>query len=161
MMFARPTTMLWRPTSWSLRLSPLSGVTRRSFTTAGAPPPQLKGWRKYAAQFKDKPATFLILHEVTAIAPIGVFYYGIQWTGIAIPFPESLLEESNAKIQRVIKYYGWDIQPDSRVFVNLVASYAIVKMLMPVRIAASVAMTPAFARVIDRVSAPIQFWKKG
>ncbi|KAI9173109.1 hypothetical protein H9P43_007240 [Blastocladiella emersonii ATCC 22665] len=156
------------------RWTSTSGTTT---TTAAATP---KGWRKYAGQFKDKPGShdgyddghsashprrlihprrpsaFLILHEATAVLPIGLFYYAIDWSGVQIPFPESILEESNARIQRVVKYYNWDVQPDSRVMLHLVAAYALVKVLLPVRIAASVWMTPGLARVIDRTVQPVR-----
>ncbi|KAJ3359193.1 hypothetical protein GGF32_009565 [Allomyces javanicus] len=105
--------------------------------TRSSTPPQLTGWRKYAAEF-------------TAVVPLPIVYYGLTWAGLSVPVPESLLEESNAKIRRVIKYYGWNIEPDSQAMVNMVAAYAIVKTLMPLRLAASVTMTPGLARIMDR-----------
>jgi hypothetical protein len=40
----------------------------------------------------------------------------------------------------------WDVGKGARVIVDLATSYAIVKVLMPVRLAASLALTPWFAR---------------
>ncbi|KNE71372.1 hypothetical protein AMAG_15606 [Allomyces macrogynus ATCC 38327] len=94
--------------------------------TSSSTPPQLTGWRKYAAKFKKKPGSH--------------FYVSI------IDF-----SQSNAEIRRVIKYYGWNIEPDSQAMVNMVAAYAIVKALMPLRLAANVAMTPGLARIMDRM----------
>ncbi|KAJ3370136.1 hypothetical protein GGF31_004755 [Allomyces arbusculus] len=134
----------------------------RTVPTSSSTPPPLTGWRKYAVEFKQKPGshltgtaakTFLVLHELTAVVPLPIVYYGLTWAGLSVPVPDSLLEESNAKIRRVIKYYGWDIEPNSQAMVNMVAAYAIVKALMPLRLAARhvpVAMTPGLARIMDR-----------
>ncbi|KAJ3414880.1 hypothetical protein HDV05_005944 [Chytridiales sp. JEL 0842] len=46
-----------------------------------------------------------------------------------------------------LKAGKWDVGRGARVIVDLATSYAIVKLLMPVRLAASLAMTPWFARV--------------
>ncbi|KAL7753067.1 hypothetical protein RI367_001519 [Sorochytrium milnesiophthora] len=78
---------------------------------------------------------FLLLHEVTAIVPLPIVYYTLSYTGLQLPIPESILEESNARIARVVKRYGWQVEPDSQVMVNLVTTYGIVKALMPVRLA--------------------------
>ncbi|CAG8807338.1 17578_t:CDS:2, partial [Gigaspora rosea] len=121
------------------------------------PEQQLKGWRKHASQFRSKPASYIIsfavLHELTAIVPIPIIYIFLSATGIEIPFPQQVLDEGNKFINRVFVYYGYSpFENGSRKLLNLATSYAIVKALMPVRIAACVMMTPWTA---EKVVGPV------
>ncbi|KAG2196491.1 hypothetical protein INT47_012785 [Mucor saturninus] len=118
----------------------------RKYTTQ----PMLTGYRKYAQQFKSKPGSYMtsfaILHELTAVAPFPFIYYALDTGSFQIPFPENVLAEGNKFINKVRIYYKYPpLEPDNRVMMNLVTTYCIVKALLPVRIAASVAMTPLMA----------------
>ncbi|OZJ06896.1 hypothetical protein BZG36_00255 [Bifiguratus adelaidae] len=138
--------------------------TARSFwnraKTEEAP---LRGWRKYAAQFKDKPASYItafaILHELTAVAPLPIIYYLLWSTGWKVPLPESAVKEGNRIMSKLRERYGFSkIDEGSRTMVNLAASYAIVKIGLPVRIAVSAYLTPVFA---ERVIGPISLLFRG
>ncbi|KAI9031736.1 hypothetical protein CLU79DRAFT_694295 [Phycomyces nitens] len=108
------------------------------------------GWRKYAQQFRDKPAsymsTFLILHEATAILPFPFIYYALDASTLTIPVSETAITEGNRFISKVRTHYGYEpLDPQSRVMINLATTYAAVKLMMPLRLAASAALTPFFA----------------
>ncbi|KAI8968222.1 hypothetical protein BDF20DRAFT_803335, partial [Mycotypha africana] len=125
---------------------------------------KLTGYRKYAQQFKNKPGsymtTFAILHELTAVAPFPFIYYALDsFPMLKIPFPDTIVSEGNRYMNKVRVHYGYEpLEPDNRVMMNLVTAYCIVKALLPVRIAASVAMTPFFA---EKCIGPIvQFVRK-
>ncbi|RHZ54055.1 hypothetical protein Glove_431g26 [Diversispora epigaea] len=112
---------------------------------------------KYVLQFRSKPTSyiisFLILHEITAIIPIPIFYICLSSTGIKIPFPQKILDEGNKYINRVVVHYGYEpFEDGSRVALNLATSYTIVKFLMPVRIAICIWLTPKMA---ERIIGPI------
>ena len=94
----------------------------------------LKGWRKYAAQFRSKPGSYIIsfaiLHELTAIIPIPLVYIFLSTTGIQIPFPQQVLDEGNKFINKVVTYYNYPpFENGSRVALNAATSYAVVKVL--------------------------------
>ncbi|KAI8058246.1 hypothetical protein BDF22DRAFT_612654, partial [Syncephalis plumigaleata] len=132
--------------------------------TATAP----RGWRRYANQFRNAPTThitsFAILHELTAIIPIPIIYYALDAADTKLPLPEAALQDGEQFARRLVARYGWDTSPPStttsaddtvdngivtstsHVFVNLAIAYAIVKVLLPVRVAACFALTPWFAR---------------
>ncbi|CAM0139067.1 hypothetical protein VKS41_003623 [Umbelopsis sp. WA50703] len=117
----------------------------------------LRGWRKYAHQFRDKPASYItsfaILHELTAIVPLPVVFYFLDYTQVSIPVPEEYIAEGNRVVSKMRTKYGYEpLDPNSRAMINMVASYAVVKALLPLRIAASVAMTPFMA---ERAVGPI------
>ncbi|KAI9281248.1 hypothetical protein BC943DRAFT_330016 [Umbelopsis sp. AD052] len=127
----------------------------------------LRGWRKYAHQFRDKPASYLtsfaILHELTAIVPLPLVYYFLDYSQLNIPVPEDAITEGNRVISKMRTKYGYEpLDPNSRVMLNMVASYAVVKAFLPLRIAASVAMTPflaekavgPFVRTVSRFARP-------
>ncbi|CAO3611975.1 unnamed protein product [Cunninghamella blakesleeana] len=110
----------------------------------------LRGWRKYTEQFKDKPAsyitTFAILHEVTAIIPFPIVYYGLSLSNIHVPVPEEAVREGNRIVNKVRVRYGYEpLESDNRTMVYLATTYGIVKILLPLRIGASIALTPYFA----------------
>ncbi|KAI8620864.1 hypothetical protein BC830DRAFT_1097004 [Chytriomyces sp. MP71] len=119
---------------------------------------------------KSAPAShvtsFVILHELTAVVPLPIIYYTLQTTGLQVPVPQDVLEESEKRMEKLFKRYGWidadtsaslttasdggdatAIQPKKmRMLVDMATSYAVVKVLMPARLAASLALTPWFAR---------------
>jgi hypothetical protein len=93
----------------------------------------LRGWRKYAHQFRDKPASyvtsFAILHEVTAIIPLPLVYYFLDYTQVSFPIPEDVVAEGNRIVSKMRARYGYEsLDPDSRAMVNMVASYGVVKV---------------------------------
>ncbi|KAF9435093.1 hypothetical protein BGZ76_006905 [Entomortierella beljakovae] len=55
-------------------------------TTGAKTEAKLSKFRQYAEQFKNKPASHLIsfgiLHEITAIVPLPIVYFGLVETGI-------------------------------------------------------------------------------
>ncbi|KAI8647926.1 hypothetical protein BD408DRAFT_408004 [Parasitella parasitica] len=117
----------------------------------------LTGYRKYAQQFKSKPGsymtTFAVLHELTAVAPFPFIYWALDASSVKIPFPDAVVSEGNRFINKARVYYGYEpLEAENRVMMNLVTTYCIVKALLPVRIAASVGMTPFFA---ERFVGPI------
>lgn len=111
---------------------------KRRFTTPVEPivkqeQPPLKGYRKYAQQFKNKPGsymtTFAILHEVTAVLPFPFIYFALDASSVKIPFPESVVSEGNRFINKARVYYGYEpLDPENRVMMNLVTTYCIVKV---------------------------------
>ncbi|BFZ57706.1 hypothetical protein PYCC9005_004759 [Savitreella phatthalungensis] len=125
-------------------------------------PKRLPKWaQKYADRFKNHPTShitsFLILHEITAVLPLPLLFWlfhSFDWT------PESLVTsseyvEKGAKLAAKqlerwgLRYTGPD---ETRYVFEGAAAYAVVKALMPLRIALSFALTPAFAR---RVVVPV------
>lgn len=97
------------------------------------PKPKLRGWRKYAHQFRDKPASYIVsfavLHELTAILPIPLVYFFLDKTGTRIPFPEDAIAEGNRIFSRLRVRYGYEpLDSQSRVMINLATSYAVVKV---------------------------------
>lgn len=108
-----------------------STTTTAAGSGGGAP---LKGWRKYAHQFRDKPAsymtTFALLHEITAIVPLPIVYYTLDYSGWHIPLvPQEAIAEGNRIMSKLRTRYGYEpLAPDSRIMVNLATSYAVVKV---------------------------------
>jgi hypothetical protein len=93
----------------------------------------LRGWRKYAHQFRDKPASYItsfaILHELTAIVPLPVVFYFLDYTQVSIPVPEEYIAEGNRVVSKMRTKYGYEpLDPNSRAMINMVASYAVVKV---------------------------------
>ncbi|ORZ24692.1 hypothetical protein BCR42DRAFT_317234 [Absidia repens] len=110
----------------------------------------LRGWRKYTEQFKNKPAsyitTFAVLHELTAIIPFPLVYYGLSWSSIHVPVPDQAIHEGNRIVNKVRTRYGYEpLDVGNRAMINLATTYAIVKVMLPLRIGASLAMTPYLA----------------
>ncbi|KAI9092147.1 hypothetical protein DFS34DRAFT_633858 [Phlyctochytrium arcticum] len=103
------------------------------------------------AYFKSHPgshlASFAVLHELTAMLPLPVVYFILSTYDIPIPFPESIMEEGNRRMSKMVSYFGGGpIESNSKVMVHMATSYAIVKAAMPLRIGACFIMTPWFAR---------------
>ncbi|KAJ2324122.1 hypothetical protein GGI00_005424 [Coemansia sp. RSA 2681] len=109
------------------------------------------GWRRRLLAFKERPAShitaFAVLHELTAVVPLVGVYYALDYLQPKMPFPQSILEEGNRYINKLRTYVGWQrLESDSPVLLHLATSYAIVKAAAPLRIAASLALTPWFSR---------------
>jgi hypothetical protein len=115
-------------------------------------------FKRYVNRFKQAPKThlaaFLLLHEVTAVVPIPLFYYGLSASRVELPIPANYVKMGNQQANRVMTYFGWaKLSDEDPFFVHLAASYALVKLLMPVRLALSAALTPWLAtRVLSRFS---------
>ncbi|KAJ2513038.1 hypothetical protein H4217_006555 [Coemansia sp. RSA 1939] len=110
-----------------------------------------RGWRNTLRALRDRPAShitaFAVLHEITAVAPLGGVYWVLSYLELRIPVPESVLHEGNRYINRLRSYGGWTtpLAPDSPVLLDLATSYAVVKAAAPLRLALSLALTPWFA----------------
>ncbi|KAJ2581884.1 hypothetical protein GGH95_001842 [Coemansia sp. RSA 1836] len=109
------------------------------------------GWRRRLLAFKERPAShitaFAVLHELTAVVPLVGVYYALDYLQPKMPFPQNILEEGNRYINKLRTYVGWQrLEPGSPVLLHLATSYAIVKAAAPLRIAASLALTPWFSR---------------
>ncbi|KAI8322915.1 hypothetical protein GQ54DRAFT_297083 [Martensiomyces pterosporus] len=106
---------------------------------------------------------FAILHEVTAIVPLVGVYYVLSYFEPKVPFPEDVLKEGNRYVNKLREYLGWPrLDPGSPVLLHLATSYAIVKAAGPLRIAASLALTPWAARwaVVPVVRVFEKVWPK-
>lgn len=90
----------------------------RRFSTATPPPPPSPKLpptlHRYAALFANKPVSyltgFLILHELTAIIPVGGLFWYMHATSWAPPgIPQDLIDEKMASLRRWSerKGYGW------------------------------------------------------
>jgi hypothetical protein len=101
---------------------------------------------------KSHLTSFLILHEVTAIVPIPIIYKLLQVYPIDYPISQEYLEEGNRRMNKMLKIVNMEVDNSSKQFLDLVTSYVIVKALMPARIALSLALTPAGARLIQRMN---------
>lgn len=116
----------------------------------------------------DRFKAFLVLHEITAIAPLYPLYSLLQYTDV-LPTPSELLTRSETlrnlsqsaaeKAQRVAEKYdlfggGTTAKADGRErsdeterkILSLSMAYLLVKIAMPIRLTLSLALTPAFAR---------------
>ncbi|KAJ2661241.1 hypothetical protein IWW48_002537 [Coemansia sp. RSA 1200] len=110
-----------------------------------------RGWRNALRALRDRPAShitaFAVLHEITAVAPLGGVYWILSCLDLRIPFPDSVLQEGNRYINKLRSYGGWKtpLASDSPVLLHLATSYAVVKAAAPLRVALSLALTPWFA----------------
>ncbi|KAJ2859692.1 hypothetical protein GGH94_005965 [Coemansia aciculifera] len=125
-------------------------LRRRWYTNAPDKQPE-RGWRRQLLAFKQRPAShitaFAVLHELTAIVPLVGVYYALDYLQPQMPFPQSVLEEGNRYINKLRTYVGLQqLDADSPVLLHLATSYAVVKAAVPLRIAASLALTPWFSR---------------
>lgn len=167
--------------------------SRRAFST---PPPQ-PSWnhesrlrrlndrlpkflRSYTAPLLGAPvshiASFLILHEITAIVPlfglVAAFHYGGWMPDLTTGDGDGAFDEGVRRFGRWLRKKGWvdDTDVESvgavgesasttirttaaerkgvRLVLEFATAYAITKALLPVRIIASVCTTPWFARVV-------------
>ncbi|EIE88940.1 hypothetical protein RO3G_13651 [Rhizopus delemar RA 99-880] len=132
-------------------------TNKRYLTTATT---QTSRYQKYIQQFKNKPGSYLtsfaILHELTAVAPFPVIYYALEASSVKIPFSDSFVEEGNKFVNKVRIHYGYEpLEADNQTMIHLVTTYCVVKVLLPVRLAASAAMTPTFA---EKLISPSVQW---
>ncbi|KAG1048811.1 hypothetical protein G6F43_008827 [Rhizopus delemar] len=132
-------------------------TNKRYLTTATT---QTSRYQKYIQQFKNKPGSYLtsfaILHELTAVAPFPVIYYALEASSVKIPFSDSFVEEGNKFVNKVRIHYGYEpLEADNQTMIHLVTTYCVVKALLPVRLAASAAMTPTFA---EKLISPSVQW---
>ncbi|KAI8821648.1 uncharacterized protein EV422DRAFT_489697, partial [Fimicolochytrium jonesii] len=110
------------------------------------------GWRKYAHQFRNHPAShlvsFALLHELTAVIPLPLIYFLLSTTELPIPFPDDILADGNRRMGKMLKYFGVGegIREDSKAMLYMATSYAVVKAAMPLRIGLCFVLTPWFAR---------------
>ncbi|KAI7869503.1 hypothetical protein BDF14DRAFT_1782041 [Spinellus fusiger] len=126
----------------------------RPITNSTLPPNELIKWprfKRYVDQFRGSPAsyivTFSVLHELTVLVPFPFVYYALKAYNVQIPLPKEALEGGNTAVNKIRKYYGYEpLALDNHAMVHLATSYAILKLLMPVRLMVSFAMTPFVAR---------------
>ncbi|KAH6562785.1 hypothetical protein BASA50_009797 [Batrachochytrium salamandrivorans] len=132
----------------------------------------MSGWRAQLQQLKDAPAShitaFAVLHEATALLPLPLIYWVLSATDIRIPFPQEVLAEGNRRMARMMQLMSLSpplqeddstlpqervsvFQDDSQFMLHVATAYAIVKVMMPVRIAGCLMLTPWTARAMQRV----------
>ncbi|KAJ3255971.1 hypothetical protein HK103_005778 [Boothiomyces macroporosus] len=118
---------------------------------------RIKNWisrhsfKKVYEEMKQKPganlSSFLLLHELTAIVPIPFIYYTFEFLDFDYPVPQEFLEEGNRRVGKMLEVFGLPKpDPESKAMLHLVSSYFLVKTMMPVRIAASLYLTPSLTR---------------
>lgn len=133
-------------------------------------PPRL---RPYLTPLLNAPVShatsFLILHELTAILPLAalfsVFHYFLSPSTLSSVQDWPGFSQGIERWGRYARRKGWVTDDQEvveleegkvegngggapRIVVELAAAYAVTKMLLPVRLAASVGMTPWFARAV-------------
>lgn len=79
------------------------------------------------------------------MVPIPIIYYYLDKNDITYNIPPEYLEQGNKRMKRILDIFGVG-ELKSEQMIHLVASYAIVKTLMPLRIAISLYLTPYGAR---------------
>jgi len=150
----------------SLRASrPLvAGSCRRVLSTAPPPPSSRveqvaaklpKRLRPYASRFVDKPlshlTSFLLLHEITAILPLGGLWWFIHKTQWSPPgLPGEWIRESLERFGKYTAKKGWEAfkgENGGRLLLEIATAWAVVKAILPLRIGLSLWATPWFARV--------------
>ncbi|KAL2010580.1 hypothetical protein VTN00DRAFT_6387 [Thermoascus crustaceus] len=184
----RPSLFPLRRFSSPLRLQP----SRRAFSTPPQPSSSHdsrlrrlndrlpKFLRPYTAPLLGAPvshiASFLILHEITAVVPlfglVAAFHYGGWMPDLTTGDGDGAFDEGVRRFGRWLRKKGWvdDTDVESvgaggestrttigttaaerkgvRLVLEFATAYAITKALLPVRIIASVSATPWFARVV-------------
>jgi hypothetical protein len=105
--------------------------------------------RKHPGEYMS---SFLILHEVTAIVPIPIFYFALNYFNFEYPVEGELLETGNKRMKKMLEFFGVDVEVDSKQMLHWVSAYVIVKTLMPLRIGLSLYLTPIGARFIRYVN---------
>jgi hypothetical protein len=118
---------------------------------------QHKTFGKYLTQFQSQPTSyfisFFILHEITAIVPIPLFYLTFQYLDVTLPF---LSDTTNpTRVLKILQYFGIHSGEESintesietaKMILYATAAYGVVKLLLPVRVALSVYWTPWMAK---------------
>ncbi|KXS18446.1 hypothetical protein M427DRAFT_29761 [Gonapodya prolifera JEL478] len=109
---------------------------------------------RYVERLRERPGSyltsFLVLHEVTAVGALPLVFYFLQNADVKwdTMFDQATLDDSSKRMSKAMKAIGvpWEVEDGSKVALNAAATYAIVKVAMPLRLALSFALTPAFAR---------------
>lgn len=122
----------------------LSPPNRRHASGEAVQPPSTKRpsyLQHYRELLKAQPVShvtsFLILHEVTAVVPLPIIFYGLQnsdfkWETV---FPKDWLEKGDVRMRKTFKALGLpEIEEGSKAALNAAATYAIVKAAMPLRL---------------------------
>ena len=171
-----------------------------TFTSTPQATPSSKWTQYYYKRFRDAPGSYLVsfglLHEITAIVPLPLFYYALQYSQVDLPaLPQVYLDTGKEFVEKLQRRYPqWfqntgatDLAPSestqhtttnntdtpsntttaattattttttitSQKILHMTTSYALVKLLLPVRLASSAALTPWFAQ---RVIQPMSRW---
>jgi hypothetical protein len=85
--------------------------------------------------------TFLVFSQNSSLDSCDIRY----------PVPDTFIVEGNKRIGRMMEIFGLEKpKEDSKKMMHLVASYFIVKSLMPVRLGLSLGLSPLLARGIDK-----------
>ncbi|KAI9006016.1 hypothetical protein BC832DRAFT_592120 [Gaertneriomyces semiglobifer] len=160
---------------WPVRIPHRSTTTRVDPDTQLSSSKFSKSLRTSSADIRKQllshPASYLvsftILHELTAIVPLPAFYFLFKHSDLAesainlLDVSPELLAEGQRRMTKMMGYLGYNqdnladgvarevmtIQSGKMMF-DLVATYVAVKVLMPVRVAISLGLTPWFARTI-------------
>lgn len=112
---------------------------------------------------------FLLLHEITAIVPLLALFATFHYTSLQLPSSltnSAFVTEGIEKFGRYFKRKGWlgeTVEPEAgggmdgnkwnigqdgmKVLVEVGTAWAVVKMLLPVRLIGCVWLTPWFARI--------------
>ncbi|KAI5780842.1 hypothetical protein EDC01DRAFT_667414 [Geopyxis carbonaria] len=115
-----------------------------------------KSLRPYATRFAHSPGShltsFLILHEITAILPLGGLFWVIHKTQWSPPgLPGEWVQQGMERWGNYTRKKGWEMfkgEKGARMLLELATAFAVVKALLPVRIGLSLWATPWFARLL-------------
>ncbi|KAJ8102628.1 hypothetical protein POJ06DRAFT_245166 [Lipomyces tetrasporus] len=108
--------------------------------------------RPHAERLMNAPGsyvfTFLLIHEVTAIAPLFGLMWLFQVTDWMPPLPEGLIEAGKEFYSKAIPQSSLAEGSESatKLILQGATAFAIVKMILPLRVAFSLLITPWFAR---------------
>ena len=115
--------------------------------------------RLYQRHFPSAPVSyfvsFAILHEITAIVPIPILYFALSTAEFVPSIDPEYVEYGTRLASKYFKHETGEI--DMRI-IYLASAYGITKLMMPWRLAASVMMTPWFARrIVDPVRLKLKY----
>ncbi|KAK9433835.1 hypothetical protein V1505DRAFT_360550 [Lipomyces doorenjongii] len=108
--------------------------------------------RPHAERLMNAPGsyvfTFLLIHEVTAVAPLFGLMWLFQVTDWMPPLPEGLMEAGKEFYSKAIPQDSLPEGSESatKLILQGATAFAIVKMILPLRVAFSLLITPWFAR---------------
>ncbi|KAK9318440.1 hypothetical protein V1522DRAFT_408195 [Lipomyces starkeyi] len=105
--------------------------------------------------------TFLLIHEVTAVAPLFGLMWLFQVTDWMPPLPEGLMEAGKEFYSKAIPQDSLPSESATKLILQGATAFAIVKMILPLRVAFSLLITPWFARrsvipLVNRMQKAIQ-----
>lgn len=116
--------------------------------------------QRFPSSVGSHVVSFALLHELTAILPLPLIYYTLQaYPSLLKDLPppaEKSIQSINRSLNSISEKLSLGqsavVDEDSRLVVHLAASYGLIKVLMPWRLALSAALTPWFSRrVVDPV----------